>query len=247
MRRRGLVTQVAFASAVLGAALVAVFTLLVLAIHDLRDSSLKARHSQEAIAAANNAETLVIDLETGLRGYFITRDEKFLGPFNKAEGNLPSQLQRLMLLVADEPRQVQRVRLIRRGTNAYIHDYGATFIAFIEGNPQIRAADIIRRNRGLTRINKIRGWFDELIGAENKLAASRDASASTYAARATILGSTGAALALLLVLLFGMYIARRMVQPIRQTAEAAEGLPGGDHTSPRGVGGQGEERALGAT
>jgi signal transduction histidine kinase len=245
MRRRGLVTQVAFASAVLGAALVAVFTLLVLAIHDLRDSSLKARHSQEAIAAANNAETLVIDLETGLRGYFLTRNRKLLRPFKTAREELPEQLQRLMTLVADEPDQVQRVERIREGERAYTHDYGEFLIGFIRRNRQVNPADVIQTRVGFNRIAEIRKLFTELIRTENRLAASRDASASTYAARATILGSTGAALALLLVLLFGMYIARRMVHPIRQTAEAAEGLAGGDLSSRVVVAGQGEVRALG--
>ena len=58
-----------------GVGLALVFAILFLAITGLRHRSLEARHSQQVIATANQLQTLVIDLETGVRGFAITRDE----------------------------------------------------------------------------------------------------------------------------------------------------------------------------
>ena len=49
---------------ILGAA----FTVLLVAVADLRESVRAARSSEEVLATANELERLVIDLETGVRG-----------------------------------------------------------------------------------------------------------------------------------------------------------------------------------
>ena len=143
MKDRGLVTQVAFVSAVLAAALVAAFTVLALAILQLRDSSAKARHAQQVIALANSVETLVVDLETGLRGYVITNDPKLLAPFHAAQERYPRQMDRLEQLVADEPAQVRRVRKIRAATDDYVRTFGFQLISFMSRNPAA-ARQIVR-------------------------------------------------------------------------------------------------------
>jgi CHASE3 domain sensor protein len=40
-----------------------------------------ARHSEEVLATANQLERLVVDLETGGRGFVITGQERFLEPW----------------------------------------------------------------------------------------------------------------------------------------------------------------------
>lgn len=236
--------QVTFASAVLAAALVAVFTFLVLAVGNLRESSSKARHAQEVIALANSAETLVIDLETGLRGFLLTHRPALLKPYEDASRVYPDRLDRLEELVADEPPQTRLVDRIRDETNSYVRDYGALLIAFVRRNPQVGPA-IIETERGDRKIDRVRQWFDTFIRTEGQLAAERNRSAGANATRATALAATGAGLALVLVLLFAVYIARRIVDPIRQTAQAAGRLTGGDLASRVDVAGQGEVRELG--
>ena len=70
--------------ALLGGALAVVVGLaigaLVLTIGDLRHDGRMARHSEQVIAAANRAEKQVLDLETGARGFALTREDAFLRP-----------------------------------------------------------------------------------------------------------------------------------------------------------------------
>ena len=80
----GLTGRMAIASVALAAVVAACFAILVVSIGDLRNSSQLARHSEEVIATSNRFERLMLDLETGVRGYVIARQERFLEPWRSA-------------------------------------------------------------------------------------------------------------------------------------------------------------------
>ena len=48
-----------------------------------------ARHSEQVLRVATGLERRVIDLETGLRGYLLTGQEGYLGPYLAARDTLP--------------------------------------------------------------------------------------------------------------------------------------------------------------
>ena len=64
---------------------------LLMTIGDMRHAARQARHTAQVIAAANRAEKQLLDLETGARGYALTRDERFLGPWRSARATLPGR------------------------------------------------------------------------------------------------------------------------------------------------------------
>src|SRR5215467_9513577 len=80
----GLLARIGGWTAVVCLALGAIFAVLIFAVVGLRDRSQEARRSQEVIATANRLQTLVVDLETGLRGYVITRKGQELQPWRDA-------------------------------------------------------------------------------------------------------------------------------------------------------------------
>src|SRR5262249_58346523 len=82
--RSGLTVRIGGSAFVVGIGLALVFAVLFLAITGLRQRSLEARHSQQVIATANELQTLVIDLETGMRGFAITHQRTFLDPWIRA-------------------------------------------------------------------------------------------------------------------------------------------------------------------
>src|SRR5690242_4892949 len=79
----GLLARIAIVLGILALALSLLFVVLIFAVTGLRDRSFDARHSEQVIATANGLQTLVIDFETGLRGYAITHDKKLLRPWKK--------------------------------------------------------------------------------------------------------------------------------------------------------------------
>ena len=70
-------------------------------------------HTDRVTAQLNEMERLVVDQETGLRGYQLTRDPTTLEPYQSAEGSLHLAFDRLLTLVRDDPDQLRRLRQIR--------------------------------------------------------------------------------------------------------------------------------------
>src|SRR3954452_20431375 len=93
--RSGLAARIGLSALVVGAGLAVVFLVLFLAITGLRQRSLEARHSQQVIATANQLQTLVIDLETGVRGFAITGDRSDLLPWSRAQRRYPAAIKTL--------------------------------------------------------------------------------------------------------------------------------------------------------
>jgi PAS domain S-box-containing protein len=70
-------------------------------------------HTDRITAQLNEMERLVVDQETGLRGYQLSRDPTTLEPYQNAEGSLHLAFDSLLLLVKEDPDQLRRLRQVR--------------------------------------------------------------------------------------------------------------------------------------
>ena len=77
------------ASGLLMLILGATSTILLIAVDDLRAAARAAQGSEEVLATANELERLVIDLETGVRGFVLTGEDQFLEPGTGRAGASP--------------------------------------------------------------------------------------------------------------------------------------------------------------
>ena len=68
-------------------------------------------HNAPVIANARQLSKLVVDMETGQRGFIITGDYEFLEPYNKAVATFSELFDKEKRLVSDNPPQV---RLLER-------------------------------------------------------------------------------------------------------------------------------------
>src|SRR3954469_25143022 len=59
--------------------------------------------SDRTIAQANQLQRLLVDMETGLRGYLIAGADEFLDPYNQALAQIQPALDTLNTRVADQP------------------------------------------------------------------------------------------------------------------------------------------------
>ena len=67
------------------------FAVLLVALADERDALDLSRHSERVLVSARGLERLVIDLETGERGYLLTGEQRFLEPWTTAQAALPTR------------------------------------------------------------------------------------------------------------------------------------------------------------
>jgi signal transduction histidine kinase len=216
----------AVASLLLALLVGSAFTVLLRAISDLRSSGRLVTQSREASASADRLEEFVIDLETGVRGFVITRQERFLEPWRNARARIPDEA-RTLIRLADQPEQRRRAQGIARGAAAYVAEYSVPLVnAARQGDPA--AGSIATTAEGRRRVDALRSSFDRFRSTERALLERRQRRNDINAARAVTLATVGLAGSVVLILVFGGYLARAIVRPLRRASLLARQLAAGD-------------------
>ncbi|WP_310482093.1 CHASE3 domain-containing protein [Chamaesiphon sp. VAR_48_metabat_403] len=78
------------------------------------EAQLGLEHTNQVLVKSQNALISVLNAETGVRGYYISRDRLFLEPYDLAVQNLQPELQKLERLVSDNPPQEKQAKTVTR-------------------------------------------------------------------------------------------------------------------------------------
>lgn len=202
------------------------FAGLYLAISELRSADVEVTRSATDLRAASGIERLLVDMETGLRGFVITREEQFLEPWNAGREAFPREVSAL----ADRTEGVTqgtRIRAIAAAGDAYIEAYGVPLIEAVRsGDPS--AGSVATTELGKQRVDELRSLLAELTEVERQTYIARQEAADNLAGTATRAATIAAAASVGLVALFILYLARTIVRPITVAARMAGRLAAGD-------------------
>jgi signal transduction histidine kinase len=180
-------------------------------------------------AATLVLERLVADLSFGARGYALSRSERFLEPMRAARRELPGRLMTFERLATADPAQERRARQLIRAIREYDQDYATNIVNIARTNPAA-ARDFVAEEEGRTRTDEINALFNRYLDAEDARVEATAASANRESDRAIALAIAGLIGSALLIVLFGLYLARSTAQPVRAVATAARRLAEGDLT-----------------
>jgi signal transduction histidine kinase len=225
LRTRLFVASVLFALLVL-----AVFGALILAVFDLRDATDREARAKDRTAATLQLEKLVLDLETGLRGFALASTplarERLLAPWKHARKELPDQLAAFPALFESGTQKKRALRLTR-SIRQYVDDFSVPLVRIARQRPAAVVTSAAN-DEGRTRIAGIRRQFSAILGDENMAAAE---SAETAERRAwTAVGATIGGLVVIgmLIVAFGAFLAKSIASPLRDAADGAQRLAAGE-------------------
>jgi signal transduction histidine kinase/CHASE3 domain sensor protein len=240
--RKSLTTRMLVASGLLALLVASAFAGLLWSVTALRDSGRISERSHEVTAAANELETLVIDLQAGARGFLITGEPSYLRPWERARRSAEPAAARLLGLITDEQQQ-QRALQIRRDVRAYVREFSLPLVRAAQSRPGL-ARELFISGEGRRRVEEIRARFAEFDARQLDLSLAREARADAQAKRAVTVGAVGLGGSALLILLFGAYLARAVVGPVRRVAEAADSVARGQLETRVDESGSGETARL---
>ena len=126
--------------------------------------------SVKGVAHAHEALRLVADLETGLRGYFITGEEPFLDPYRQGLGHMAIELDELRKYERGNALQLARIDKIEAAHNLWLTFAEEGIARRRAGEPVI---DYVRTRRGLDLTNQRRALLHELIATERQTRSER--------------------------------------------------------------------------
>jgi signal transduction histidine kinase len=214
------------ASALLALVIGAAFAVLLVSVADVRTQERLTTRSQEVLVTANQLERLVVDLETGVRGFVITGREQFLQPWEDARAALPGVSGSLERLTAGGV-QERRAQGLARAAAAYVQDYSVPLISTARRDLPAAQTSAVTEE-GKRRVDAMRAEFDRLLATERDLSAQRQARSDRAATRAVAAAAVGLAGSVLLIVGFAAYLTRAIVRPILGVAAMAGRLAGGD-------------------
>jgi signal transduction histidine kinase len=224
--RGGLLLRTAIASGTLAVIVGGAFAVLLVAVEDLRSSARMEALSETELDAADRLERLVVDIETGLRGFVITRQEQFLQPFNAGRVTFRDQLAALQSNEVNST-QARRLQAIAGDVGAYVNAYAVPLIGDVRRG-MASAHSVAATDAGKRRVDAIRAQFDAYRTLQLALRSTRKTRDDTLTRRAVIASAVGLGGSIILVILFGGYLARALVFPVRRVAGMAALLAGGN-------------------
>lgn len=146
-----------------GGLIILAATLLGALVFNLLGVVAQSEHSHQVLTKAYQCEKLIVDMETGLRGYLLNRDALFLTPYENAMPKVGPRLNELEKLVADDPPQARRVQKLRTQWEEWA------------GLSQVRlqrSAAVYNKEEaiaGKDMMDVIRGDFATFVGVEYEL------------------------------------------------------------------------------
>jgi signal transduction histidine kinase/ActR/RegA family two-component response regulator len=183
--------------------------------------SLVVNQDAPALAKANQLYRLVVDMETGKRGFCITQKEEFLEPYNSASAQFNDLMQSLKALVSHHPNQAKKLERIQRLVEQWQNEVAKPGIAQARRAGAIResgeypqalweVAALVEAGTGKALLDAIRAEFSSFMKVEEEHCTQRYASSS----ETTIRTKRITALVVLFSMAFGSAVAALSIHVI---------------------------------
>ena len=184
---------------------------------------------EPAQAQAYRLQGALVDQETGVRGYAITGDSRFLAPYTSGRAIETSAVARLRALIGGRQPMAADVSRLERAANGWRHAFALPLINLASHGPL--------NGHDLAQVTASKQSFDHLrvlFAAQNHhlAEASAAASASVAADRTQQDWVYAAILAVFLLVAAGLAVAlqRAVVRPLRRLTAGARLVADGDYS-----------------
>lgn len=176
-------------------------------------------HTYQVEGGLEDITRLLVDAETGQRGYILTQKNDYLEPYNLSASNLDDTFDQVNKLIQDNPEQVARLNHVRQLAKRRMANFAETIELAQQGNRQ-QAINIISSGQGKEMMDEIRDKLTEMTQVEDRLLAERQETAKQAAFITDAVSLGGTTIAILFGSLVLLFIAREIVRPINQVASA---------------------------
>lgn len=137
-----------------------------------QDTYQRVDHTRQVLYDAEQISTAVKDLELGVRGYVITGDYTFLGPFYSTQQTIFTRINTLKSLSKDNLHQQARLDTLKNLLKQKL-DFLEASIALRKKEGSVAAEEFIIANAAINRIKFLDNIIEDIKSEENKNLATR--------------------------------------------------------------------------
>lgn len=184
----------------------------------LLETSRWVQHTSLVENEIRQLEKLMLDAETGQRGFIFTGDEQFLEPYNKAIDQIDDTFTTLDNLIDDNPEQQARLAQINTLIDQKIAELSQT-IDLKRTNQNEALMALVLSGHGKQIMDEARSILQTMLEVEETLMEQRKKSANQAANTANLIALGGTLLIIALSILALVLISQRVIYPIHQVVE----------------------------
>jgi signal transduction histidine kinase/DNA-binding response OmpR family regulator/CHASE3 domain sensor protein len=207
---------------IFGAVVVFTFVRVVYAVYNfdrlLNDYNARVTYNDRVNDTIVRVATNVIDSETGLRGWLVTHDRRFLQPYDSASVVREDELRDLVDIESDEPRVKATAQRMTSRIHEWMHSYAEPMIAS-DGKSGDAATFLSLQLFGKARMDLIRADVDELRGDLGERRKAEGEALKAYRDELSRSAYLGSAFIALLFIGLGIITVRRIDGPISNIVE----------------------------
>lgn len=204
-------------------------------IRELIDTAKWVDHTHDVIERANSLSKLLVDMETGERGYLLVGEEAYLEPYDEGKRKFEKVLTEIKLLVGDNPEQVARLEEVERLEQLWHMNAGNPEIAarrnagdHVQGIEAVLT--LLRQNTGKKYMDELRLKLDEIVKVERSLMDVRSRAAADTASSSINTSAIGAIIGFIICLGVAIWIVVSIGQALKKANEAIKTVAAGDLT-----------------
>jgi signal transduction histidine kinase len=202
---------------------------------DVVDNTVWVSRSQIVVRNSASLQRNIIDMETGLRGFLLNRNETFLQPYVQAKNQLPKLFDETKSFIADSEQQVRKMEEIIALQNRFQEVYAEPLItmkrsdtlAIARPSFAARLDSLVVGEKML--MDTIRTAFKELNAHEYQVREERRERLNRSVANTKQLSTALTILSVILGLSWAYYITRLITKRINKMVMLADKISRGDY------------------
>ncbi|MEE3625279.1 CHASE3 domain-containing protein [Nitrospirillum sp. BR 11752] len=199
------------------------------ALSTIQDTTRWTDHTYKVLERLNTVMAAMVDGETGLRGYLVGTDPKFLEPYHKGKTAFDAAFAEVKSLTADNAAQQARLDDVRRYEQTWRQDVAEKEIALM-GKPETveQARKLEASGAGKASMDAIRAKVAEMDKVERDLLGQRAVLQADALSTATTVALVSSGLSVLLAMIMAWSLTRAVAKPIVDMTAAMQTLAGGN-------------------
>lgn len=182
---------------------------------NIRAASQKIIETHRAIISLKNLLSQLQDAETGQRGYLLTGEDSYLGPYRSARGAIESEFGKVTERTEGNLVQAEKLGKLKQHVDAKLQEMTET-IEVRKTQGLSAALDLVRSDRGKVEMDAIRDTIDAMSQVENEIRSTRLADMEGAQQRALMSTILAAALGIVLTLVVGYLLRKAAISRSRE-------------------------------
>jgi signal transduction histidine kinase/CheY-like chemotaxis protein len=189
-------------------------------------------HTHRVLEKSSSIEKLVVDMETGERGFLIAGKEEFLEPYEAGKRHLSNLLKETKELISDNPAQGERLNKIEQSIAFWQENVA---ILAIEERRKVNrltstmadVTSLIEEGTGKRTMDDIRSQLQAFKNAEIKLLAVRDINSERGIIATQYVIIFGTIVIVIISLIWSMWLANNICKPLGLLKNASDSIKKG--------------------